>query len=435
MELENLYTRRMSSTLVKLNDKQNIALRYMIDGYNVFLTGSGGTGKTQTINTFKKLYSHIKKIATTSTTGVSALLMNGVTLHSYLGIGLGKGNVEQLYLRIIQNNFIRKRWKELEVLIIDEISMLTPELFDKLEYLARRIRKNENKFGGIQLIISGDFCQLNSVDNPENFCFESKMWDKCVEKTIYLTEIMRQKDFEFQNLLSEIRVGIISDKTVNILNERVNKMFRTDIIPTKIFALNNDVNTINERELNEFAKKGIEFFEYEMSFVYFVCKNKDFAKNNFIKNCIVSQNIQLCIGAQVMLTINLDTENGFVNGSRGIVIGFVDDLPIVKFLNGEERIIGFYTWNYQDVDDTLILQANQIPLKIAFACSIHKTQGITLDYAEINLENIFAPGMAYVALSRIKSINGLCITGKVNINSIVAHPKAIEFYEKIQKEV
>ena len=433
MELENLLNKYMSSIRSQLNEKQNLANNYMLNGHNLFLTGAGGTGKTHTINTYKKLASKDLKIATTSTTGVSALLMNGVTLHSYLGIGLGKGSVDQLYVKISKNNYIRKKWKELNVLIIDEVSMLTPTLFDKLEHLARRIRKDERHFGGIQLILSGDFCQLNPVEDPDQFCFEAKSWDKCINKIVYLTDIIRQSDVEFQQFLNEIRLGIISDKTRQILNDKTkNTIVHSDITPTKLFALNNDVNKLNETKLNELATVGVEFFEYEMSFNFLKkCKDQDSMIQHFTKNCIAPQTLQLCIGAQVMLIANLDVSSGLVNGSRGIVVAFKNDFPIIKFLNGKEQSIEFYTWSSYDSEDNLILQADQIPLKIAFSCSIHKCQGVTLDYAEINLENVFAPGMAYVALSRIRDLKGLNISGKVDISSIVVHPKALDFYAKL----
>ena len=171
-----------------LNKEQQNALSYILQGDNIFVTGGGGTGKTVLINYFVKHYNN-KNIAVTSTTGTSAILIKGTTLHSYTGIGLGKGSMYSMLTKIKKKKYLRERWKRLDILIIDEISMLNPDLFDKLEEIARNIRRDERPFGGIQLILSGDFCQLPCIDS-NNFCFEAKSWDKCIDQTIYLQGVL-----------------------------------------------------------------------------------------------------------------------------------------------------------------------------------------------------------------------------------------------------
>ena len=231
---------------IKLNSGQQKAYDLIVEGKNVFLTGSAGTGKSVIINYYKERYSLFKNIAITSTTGVSALVIGGSTLHSYLGIGLGTESVEYLTKKISKKPNLRNRWKTLDVLIIDEVSMLSPELFDKLELIARNIRKVRNvpdkPFGGIQLILTGDFLQLPVV-KCDNFVFESESWNKCVAHTIYLTEIMRQKDTEFQSVLNEIRFGIVSPKGKEMLSSRIKKELKNDkgIRPTKIYTTNDNV--------------------------------------------------------------------------------------------------------------------------------------------------------------------------------------------------
>jgi len=416
---------------IKLNDKQNYAYSLMASGKNMFITGAGGTGKTCIIKLFTKVYKNSRVIAVTSTTGTSALLINGVTFHSYLGIGYGNGSVSSIVKKIKEMSWLRKRWVNLECLIIDEVSMMDPDLFDKLEEIARIVRKRTENFGGIQLILSGDFTQLPVVGS-DKFCFESKCWDKCIEETVYLTEIIRQEDVLFQNVLNNVRIGNITEEVKNILNSRVGVKLINDfgVKPTRIFSKNVDVDHINNLELDKLAQNGAEFFEYEMSFyVSGKVTNRNAAIEKFKKSCMAPENLQLCVGAQVMLLKNLDLASGLANGSRGIISSFVDDLPLVKFLNGEQRIIDMNVWEVEE-NDKPILTAQQIPLKVAFACSCHKAQGITLDLAEIDLSNIFEYGQGYVALSRVKSLNGLSII-KIDYSNICAHPKAIEYYQKL----
>ena len=420
-----------SLTLNSLSEKQKYAYKLILEKKNIFLTGCAGVGKTAAIKLFYKEYKNLKKIAMTSTTGVSAILIGGATLHSFLGIGLGKDKLEVLYINIVNNGKLAKRWRELQVLIIDEISMLDPELFDKLENLARLVRKNERPFGGIQLVLTGDFLQLPAVSSDE-FCFQSKSWKSCVDEVVYLTENFRQDDLVLQKCLNEIRLGEISENTLEILNSRVGVKLTNElgIIPTKIYSLNKDVDYENQKEMDKLLikNKDLEFFEYELEYNV-LKKGMKFVQDKVKKVCLAPQNLQLCIGAQVMLLYNIDLENGLANGSRGVIIGFEEDFPIVRFLNGVERIITHQEWKIEDNGEVL-MNITQIPLRVAFATTIHKIQGITLDYAEIDMGNIFEYGQGYVALSRVKKLEGLSIKN-LDIDKIFAHPGAVEFYKNL----
>jgi ATP-dependent DNA helicase PIF1 len=415
---------------IKLRKKQNTAYNLMSLGKSVFLTGAGGTGKSSVIKMFVKMNKR-KVIGLTSTTGTSALLIGGVTLHSFTGIGLGKGSVNSITTNIFKRSYIRKRWNDLEVLIIDEVSMLSPDLFDKLEEIARIVRHSELPFGGIQLILSGDFCQLPCIDSND-FCFEAKCWDKCVDETIYLTEIIRQSDTVFQECLNNVRIGNLTDKTIELLKGRVGVELKNDygIIPTKLYPKNYSVDNTNNRELDKLAESGVEFFEYKMeATVYSNTKNKSLVLEKFKKYCNAQDTLQLCVGAQVMLLYNLDMENKLANGSRGVVVKFVDDLPMVKFISGVERVLDYHVWEMEENDEK-VMSAIQIPLKVAYAFSIHKSQGCSLDYAEIDLSEIFEYGQGYCALSRMKNIEGLSITN-IDFDKIQAHPKAVEYYTNL----
>lgn len=432
MELEKLKFKLMSQQIsnINLNKKQNEAYEMMIKGYNVFITGMAGTGKTSVVKMFYQIAKYNKKIGITSTTGISALLFGGSTLHSFTGIGLGNGSVFSLTQKIQKNGFMRNRWRKLDILIIDEVSMLSPVLFDKLEEIARIIRKNSKPFGGIQLILSGDFCQLPCVQS-EKFCFQSEIWDNCVHKTIYLNEIIRQKDTAFQKVLNNIRIGNITQDVIDLLESRVDKNLDNSygIKPTQLFSTNASVDYINEQELDKLTEiSDVEFFEYEME-LEIPKKTKTYLVEKYLKSCSAVDQLQLCVGAQVMLLHNLDIDNGLVNGSRGIIVDFVEDLPIVKFLNGTQTFIDYHTWEIED-NDKLIMSITQIPLKLAWCLTIHKCQGVSLDYAEVNLENIFEYGQAYVGLSRIKNIEGLSISG-LKIDKIKAHPEAVAYYKKL----
>ena len=422
---------KIETQVCRLSEKQKDALNKITKGYNVFLTGPGGCGKSTIIKLFYNDYKDCKNIGITSTTGTSAILIGGVTLHSFLGIGLGKDSVESLYLKIKKKAYMFKRWRDLDTLIIDEISMLSPQLFDKLELLARKLRNNELPFGGIQLVLTGDFLQLPCVETEE-FCFQAKSWDKCVKYPIYLTEIFRQDNNNFQKCLNEVRVGKLSKESIDILKSRVNidLVNSNGIIPTKIYSLNVDVDNENQKELDKLSSKNtnLEFFEYELE-ANILKKNLKFVDEKIKKNCVAPQNLQLCIGAQVMLLYNIDLEMGLANGSRGIITKFEDNLPVVKFINGVECSIDYQEWVIEENGEKII-SITQIPLKVAYAITVHKSQGLTIDFAELDLSDIFEYGQAYVALSRVKNLEGLSIKN-LNIRKIIANKKAVEYYENL----
>lgn len=417
-----------TETNLRLTQKQMEAYNAIKKGKNVFLTGSAGTGKTSVIKAYVKEYGFKRRIAVTSTTGTSALLLGGTTLHSYLNIFLGKENLTQLYTRISSRNISLARWTKVDCLIIDEISMLDPDLFDKLEHLARLLRKNDKPFGGIQLVLSGDFLQLPCV-GTDNFCFESKSWKTCIDQTFIFTEIIRQADIEFQTCLNFLRFGIVNETVMNTLNSRigVELINEFNIKPTKLYSRNIEVDALNDKELDILASDGREFYEYNREIKRIKPNLSVEYMERAKKNCNAPENLQLCIGAQVMLLINMDLGSGLCNGSRGIVIDIIEDIPIVRFLNGTCRSISHHVWDVQE-GNQILMKIIQIPLRIAYATTIHKSQGSSLDYVEIDLKDIFDYGQAYVALSRVKRLEGLSIID-IDYDKIVAHPVAVHFYQ------
>jgi ATP-dependent DNA helicase PIF1 len=323
--------------------------------------------------------------------------------------------------------------------------MLSPGLFDKLEQIARNIRRTrpkrmladdgftEKPFGGIQLVISGDFLQLPVVGENDSFAFDAESWNRCIDHVVVLTKIMRQTDKEFQEVLNELRFGIVSKKGKKLLDSRIGAKLKNElgIKPTRIHTTNAAVDEINEKELNALGEEN--FFEYDMEiYFYEFVQNREQMLEKYRKSSLAPERLQLCVGAQVMLLCNLELENGLANGSRGVVIGFSEDLPIVRFLNGEERIISYWQWEIEEGKKKQV-RITQIPLKLAWCMTTHKCQGSTLDYAEIDLSYVFTYGQGYVALGRVSSKEGLSIIN-INYETIQAHPRAVQYYRDLETD-
>jgi len=421
---------------ITLNEEQTIAYDLIASGNSILLSGEAGTGKTEVIKRFHRDFSKKKKIALTSTTGTSALLIGGSTIHSFLGIGLGKGTIDYMVTSIGGRDYLRKRWRELDVLVIDEISMLDPRLFDKLDEVGRIIRNRRNEpWGGIQLILSGDFLQLPVVGSDQ-FTFEASSWGTSVSKTIVLTNNVRQAgDGVWMSILSDIRVGVVSTETKCNLEKRVGVVVGGDgIIPTKLYSRNMDVDRVNEEALDVLASNDpdLVFNEYEMTTMKMVKKQiNESVISGYKGRCIAAEVLQLCVGAQVMLVIN-KSDVHLSNGSRGVVECFSpDSLPMVRFTNGVFIEIPRHNFEVNAADGTTELLLNQLPLKIAYALSIHKSQGITLDCAEIDIRSCFCDGQAYVALSRVRALDGLSLVGGFDVGSVKANEKCIAFYNTV----
>lgn len=423
--------KRMKKKTIVLSEKQNLCLKMMKEGQNLFLTGQAGTGKSMVISTFVRLYQHQKIIAVTATTGTAAVLLNGTTLFSYLGIGLGTASADLLIIQLKKKKMFLKRWMDLDVLIIDEVSMLSPALFDKLELVARSLRHNAKPFGGIQLILTGDFFQLPNINQKDMFCFDAESWEGCIGKNVIHLDInfRQEEDDVYQKCLNEVRYGILGKDTLKILKSRENVILTNEfgITPTKIYSLNINVDEENEVQLDKLNDGEIEFKQYDLTYKAF--KKVNMIDEKIKKECNAPLVLQLCKGAQVMLLYNMDIESKLVNGSRGVVHGFdSNDSPIIKFLSGAMRTIPMKVWEIEENGD-VVIEVTQIPLKLAYATTVHRSQGATIDYAEVDMEGIFEYGQAYVALSRVKSLEGLSIkTFKPDV--IRAHPRVIEFYNQ-----
>lgn len=447
-----------------MNQGQTVAFDAIQSGKSIFLTGPGGTGKSFLIG---KLFESSRSTALTAMTGCAALLLHpkAKTLHSWAGIGLGTDVVPLLVSKIKKSRKAVMRWMKTDTLVIDEISMMTPELFEKLDEVGRKIRKNDVlPFGGLQIILVGDFFQLPPVSKGEDthFVFESPLWKKLGLATHELTEIVRQKDPVFQEVLNQARRGELTKPSLRILRKRMDLDYKSlEIQPTMLFTRRVEVDQINMRELKKlFTLGACERHIYKATTAFSpVAQTQGLHIDSpevvreiqiLDNNASYSPELTLAVGAQVMLITNLNPEAGLVNGSRGVVVGFrrqeaeadagaegkasapakrqTDELlPLVQFKSGDRRVI-----DYKDWEATLPgIKRRQIPLKLAYAVTIHKAQGATLDCALIDVgDRTFECGQAYVALSRVKDLDSLYIHD-LDAEAFRAHPKVKEFYSVV----
>ena len=442
---------------MELSREQQIAFDKYVEGHNIFITGPGGVGKSALI---KKIYEHAnrrtKSICVTAMTGCAAVLLNckAKTLHSWAGVGLANGTIEQLVKKIMKNKTSKITWKTTDILIIDEISMLSLKLFETLDRIGKIIRNCQKPFGGIQLIFSGDFYQLPPVgdrDDPDTikFCFESNDWNSVFHRNcqIQLTKIYRQTDENYRTILNQIREGKIKRKTNDLLLQYVGRDLSADknliVEPTKLYPTKNKVENINNSKMELLDT---EMRQYELKYIYDVEMSKSDKQNrnhfssfdiknelDFLASNLLCDNVvRIKIGCQVMCIINMQSDRGLeiCNGSQGIVKGFCEMTgnPIVKFNNGITMTMNRHIWTSDKIPG---IGVSQIPLILAWALTIHKSQGSTLDVAEIDVgSGIFECGQTYVALSRVKSLEGLYLKS-FDVSKIKINKKVKDFYESL----
>ncbi len=449
------------SRLEHLTAEQRSVIRHLLSGRNVFLTGGGGVGKSYLISTIYQEYPGLKKayaqsidplgvpkfprIQVCAMTGCAALLLGNKakTLHSWAGIGLGKDDVPTLQRKIRRNTKAMRHWLCTDLLIIDEISMMTPDLFDKLNDLGKRLRSNQSPFGGMQVLLVGDFYQLPPIrkgDEPYKFVFESKAWTEVVGVFIELTEIQRQKDPVFHKILNEARHAALTKESCDILEGcRGRDWSKNKIKPTLIFPRRAEVEMINKENLR--ALEGRRY-TYKAGLAYdgkippgFSETDEDFVRKlaQYDADASYDKELVLAVNAQVMMVANVNPDEGLVNGSRGVIVGFSEgvELPIVEFANGLTKTVGTHAWPIEDYE---FVSRTQIPLRLAYAVTTHKSQGASLDSALVDIgSGIFEFGQAYVALSRCRSLESLYVYD-FDSTAFKVHPKVREFYGALLTE-
>lgn len=440
-----------------LSEGQQECFNKYLNNENIFITGPGGSGKSFLI---REIVNHAKdnakKIKICALTGCAAILLQcgATTLHAFSGIGLATNNIDN----IIHDLFTKKKhklknWHNLDILIVDEVSMMSLKIFILLDKIARLVfKKPDIPFGGLQVIFTGDFYQLSPVNNDDKdkeagmFCFQNHLWDNVFKKEnqIVLTTIFRQNDDMLLKILKYIRKGQITPKTKEALEKRIfNKNEIIELKKNKILTImspiKKDVEKINTLEYDNLDSKDGEYI-YNIKYINnskdndineemfnLYLKSNTYLKSDydFLANNIMGEKvIKFKVGTHVMCIINLvmEGENQIANGCQGVIVGFENGLPLVLFNNIEKPIlIGYYTWNSETNKKVSVAQ---IPLIYAWAITIHKAQGVTLDNAIIDIgSNIFADGQTYVALSRVKTLDGIYLTSfdykKIKCNSLV----------------
>ncbi|MFZ2886581.1 MAG: PIF1 family DEAD/DEAH box helicase [Minisyncoccia bacterium] len=396
---------------------QKEALSILKLGVNVFLTGEPGAGKTHTINEYIHwLRERGVEPSVTASTGIAATHVGGMTIHSWSGIGIKK-NVTDWDIEMIQSREkTAQRIVHTKILIIDEISMLDAETLNSVDRVLRTLRRRpmmeEQSFGGLQVIFVGDFFQLPPVsrDRDVQFAFEGEAWKAANPVVCYLSEQHRQEDGAYLDLLNAVRKNEIEDYHYETLKGRMNLDRKTKA--TRLHTHNVDADRVNDESL---AKVDGNSHVFHMT-----SRGARTLVEALKQNCLSPETLTLKEGARVMFTRN-NFDEGYVNGTLGEVVGFaVNGNPIVKTKAGQRIEATQGEWSITD-GPKILAQIKQIPLRLAWAITVHKSQGMSLDAAVIDLSQAFEFGQGYVALSRVRSLEGLFLEG-FNDRALMLHP-------------
>ncbi|MFC2073482.1 AAA family ATPase [Campylobacterota bacterium] len=408
--------------------KQNTALDILKSGKNVFITGSAGTGKTYLLSLYTQ-YLKERRIYPTivAPTGIAASHLGGQTIHSFFALGI-RDSIDEGYVEfLLDKKYLKTRFSKLKLLIIDEVSMISPEIFSSMDLILRAFKGTDAPFGGVQVVISGDFFQLppvSKVAKEKRFAWQSPAWKALDLHTCYLEEKFRQDDDRLIQVLDDIRSGEISSSSEALLESRHEKELTSHFNPTKLYTHNVDVDRIN---LDELAK-----LEGEPKLFVYEFKGSEKNIEKIFKSSLVLEKLALKKGA-VVIFIKNNTEAGYVNGTTGTVQSFspIDNMPIVITTEGKKIKLEPEDWSLENDSGKVTATVSQVPLRLAWAITIHKSQGMTLDAAEIDLSKTFETGQGYVALSRIKNIEGLRLMG-LNPMALRVDPLILHIDDRIK---
>ena len=379
---------------------QQQALDILKMGFSVYLTGEAGAGKTHTLNVFISwLREHDIEPVITASTGIAATHIEGSTIHSWAGVGIRERVTDFDLEQMEQKKPLWRRFEEAQIVILDEVSMISGDFLDMLDRVCRHMKRNEKPFGGLQMIFSGDFFQLPPIVQQEGqprYAFQAQSWKNLNPVTCYLTSQHRHEGGEFYELLSAIRRGEITQEVYRKLEERKHAQTQKRRI-TRLYTHNVDVDALNNEQLNKL--KGEEkVFTMQTA-------GKQQHVEQLIKGCLAPEELYLKENAEVMFVKN-DPSAQYVNGTQGRVVGFEKEYPVIKTRSGEKIKAIPVAWRRED-DGKVLAEITQVPLRLAWAITVHKSQGMTLDEAEIDLGRSFVAGQGYVALSRVRGLEGL----------------------------
>ncbi len=407
--------------------KQATALDILKLGHSVFLTGPAGSGKTYLLNQYIQ-YLKSKKIgvAVTASTGIASTHMNGQTIHSWSGMGIKDIFTEADFSKLKKRPFYKSRIKKTKVLIIDEVSMLHAHQLDIVNSICKRFKEPFFPFGGLQVILCGDFFQLPPVaryGSRAKFVIESRAWDEMNLRICYLEEQHRQEDRQMLKILNDIRNRTCDSETMGMILSRENKTIKNNIAPTRLYTHNANVDAINDFELQKIKEEPQEFLMTSTGIENLVTTIK--------RGCLAPEKLILKKGAVVMFVKN-NFERGFVNGTLGIVTDFEESgLPIVRTISGKIIIATPEKWSIEE-DDVILASVTQVPLRLAWAITVHKSQGMTLDAVEMDLSKSFEYGMGYVALSRVRRLDGIKLLG-INETALEVNPEMCELDKELER--
>ena len=419
------------------NEYYEKIVNYIDEGKNVFVTGNAGTGKSYLLNKLKNKYGD--KLELTSTTGLAAVNIKGVTIHSWAGVGICNKEISKCVKSILVKRPLSSKIRKCEMLAIDEISMMKGDAFTYIDCVLRQVRGNSEPFGGIQLLLFGDFFQLPPVeDNNEgkDFCFETETWKELNLQPVILDTIYRQTDKDFIKALNDIRVDKVDPDDIDLLKSREIDYDTSETPMLHIFSRNDEADNYNKRRFDSIDSK-----TYTYDAISGVYRGRRFVEVGltdkehltmeiFKKNCRASETLKLKVGCRVMLLVNLDFERGLINGACGEVVSLSDDYIIVRFDNGVSEVIEQHKFESY-YNDVLQASITQYPLKLAYAITIHKSQGMTLDNVVVDCNRIFEEGQTYVALSRVRSLDGLYLKG-FTPDKIKVNEKVVGFYNELE---
>jgi len=393
---------------------QGEALNILKTGANVFLTGEPGSGKTHTVNSYVSwLRSHGIEPSITASTGIAATHIRGMTLHSWSGIGIANRLTPELLDKVAGKEHVARRIQKAKALIIDEVSMLSADVLTMVDAVCKEVRRSEAAFGGLQVVLVGDFFQLPPVSKGDaEFAFESPVWQELNLIVCYLSEQFRQDDPKFLDVLAAIRAGTHDASHVSLLLTRESEEAQEDV--PRLYTHNEDVDRINDEKLAALPGKAHVFG--------MKTEGPDVLTDALKRGCLSPETLALKEGAIVMATKN-NPIGGYVNGTLGIVTGFErgTDNPIVETRDGAEIIFSASDWAVEE-NGKVRAKISQVPLRLAWAITVHKSQGMSMDAAAIDLSRAFEYGQGYVALSRVRSLSGICLLGWSE-NALAMHPR------------
>lgn len=407
-------------------------------GENLFITGHAGTGKSYILNMLKSIF---KKLVVTSTTGIAAVNIKGQTIHSWAGVGICRHSVDMVVKNILNKPAIKNQILKCEILAIDEISMLNIRVFEYIDKVLKLVREDDAPFGGIQVIFFGDFFQLPPVEKEAeelHYCFESPIWKELNLKNILLKENHRQNEENFIKALSNMRINSLTTEDTELLNSRNSGFNGNEPDILHIFSTNEEADNYNQKMFNMLKSPVVEFIAHDE-----VLRGKNYVSENlterenmildiFNKNCRAEKNIGLKLGAKVMLLINSDFKSGLINGSCGTIVEFGEGYIKVEFENGIVKDIETEKFEYYYNDKVMAIR-HQYPLKLAWAITIHKSQGMTLDKLFVDCKRVFERGQAYVAISRVKTLSGLYLEN-FSKERVLSDNKVVDFYKNMFAE-